>query len=108
MLSFVSIASELRPRPIYRAQKPVRDPLYRRFIKRSPCVACLKTWGVDPCHTGPHGTGQKACDLKCIPLCRKCHDAFDADPYGFASKHKLDVPALIARFNKFYSERIAA
>ena len=86
--AFVSSeATQIQPRPIYKAEKPVRDPLYRRFIKRLPCVAC---------------------DLKCIPLCRKCHEAFDADPYGFASKHKLDVPALIARFNKFYFERIAA
>lgn len=98
--------SEIRPRPIYRAEKPVRDPEYRRFIKRLPCSACLKTWGIDPAHTGPHGIAQKACDLKCIPLCRKCHNAFDSDPRGFADIHNLDIPRLIARFNQFYFEKI--
>ena len=51
---------QVQPRPIYTAVKPVRDPNYLRFIKRLPCVACLKTWWVDPCHTGPHGMGQKS------------------------------------------------
>lgn len=96
------IPQQIRPGPIYRAVKPVRDPEYRRLIKRLPCVACLRTWRVDPAHTGPHGTGQKACDLKCIPLCRKCHQKFDASPYTFAERHALDIPALIARLNSFY------
>src|SRR5690242_18358875 len=91
---------------IYRAVKPVRDPLYRRFIKSLPCLACLKTWGVDPAHTGPHGTGQKACDLKCIPLCRVCHQKFDADPYGFAATHGLDVSARIGQLNEFYRKHV--
>jgi hypothetical protein len=107
--AFVSSeASQIAPRPIYRAEKPVRDPRYRQFIKRLPCVACLKTWGIDPAHTGPHGITQKSCDLKCIPLCRRCHDKFDADPRGFAEREGLDIPALIARFNQFYREKIAA
>jgi hypothetical protein len=107
--AFVSSeAFDIKPRPIYKAEKPVRDQRYRQFIKRLPCVACLRTWGVDPAHTGPHGTGQKACDLKCIPLCRACHNKFDADPRGFAEREKLDIPALIARFNRFYQEKIAA
>lgn len=108
ILGIVHQASQINPRPIYQAQKPVRDPQYKRFIKRLPCVACLKTWGVDPAHTGPHGISQKGCDLKCIPLCRRCHAAFDADPQGFAEREKLDIPALIARFNRFYQEKIAA
>jgi len=103
-----SEASQIQPRPIYKAEKPVRDPQYKRFIKRLPCVACLKTWNVDPCHTGPHGMSTKSSDLSCIPLCRRCHDAFDADPYGFAEREALDIPVLIARFNQFYRERIAA
>lgn len=80
--------------------------MYRRFIKSLPCVACLKTWHVDPAHTGPHGTGQKACDLKCIPLCRRCHDLFDASPYTFAENHGLDIPAMIVKFNEFYRVKI--
>ena len=97
---------QINPGPIYRAQKPVRDREYLRFIKRLPCVACLRTWGIDPAHTGPHGLGQKACDLKTIPLCRRCHDEFDSGPLRFAEKHGLDIPALIARFNEFYRSKI--
>lgn len=97
----------VRPNPIYRGQKPVRDPEYRRFVKKLPCAVCLKTWNVDPCHTGGHGTGQKSCDLSCIPLCRKHHDEFDAAPRSFAEKHGLDVPALIAKLNQFYAAIVA-
>jgi len=66
--------SQLRPGTLYQGSKPIRDAEYRRFIKRLPCVGCDKTWWIDPAHTGPHGTGQKSCDLTCIPLCRPCHD----------------------------------
>jgi len=98
--------SQLRSGPVYHASKPVRDPEYKRFIKALPCVACLRTWSVDPCHTGPHGIGQKACDLKTIPLCRRCHGAYDADPREFIETWKLDIPALIARFNQFYQTKL--
>ena len=66
----------------------------------------MKTWGIDPCHTGPHGTSQKACDLTCIPLCRQHHREFDTAPYKFAEKFKLDIPALIQKFNTFYRSKI--
>ncbi len=92
--------------PIYQRHKPIRDELYRQFVKRLPCAACLKTWRIDPCHTGPHGIRQKSCDLSCIPLCRRCHDAFDANPLLFAERHRLDIPALILKLNKFYREKI--
>lgn len=98
--------AQIRPGQMYRAEKPVRDPAYRRFIKTLPCAACLKCSRVDPCHTGPHGIGQKSSDLSCIPLCRRCHQQFDSDPYGFAGKHHLEIPALIARLNEFYREKI--
>lgn len=98
----MSTPLQIRPRPPYQRCKPVRDPDYRRFIKRLPCVACLRTWHVDPAHTGPHGLGQKADDSNCIPLCRRCHDAYGANPRQFAERHQLDIPALIRRFNEFY------
>jgi len=96
-------ALRLRPRAIYQRSKPVRDREYLRFIKRLPCVACLRTWNVDPAHTGPHGLGQKASDLDTIPLCRRCHDEHDANPRQFAERFKLDIPGLIRRFNEFYN-----
>jgi hypothetical protein len=96
----------IRSERLYQPSKPVRDPLYKRFIKRLPCCACGKSWNVDPAHTGPHGTSQKSSDLSCIPLCRKCHDAFDAAPRDFAELKRLDVPALIAKLNQFWFEKL--
>ena len=45
----MSEAQQIRPGMLYQGTKPVRDPEYRRFIKRLPCVVCLKTWWIDPC-----------------------------------------------------------
>ena len=66
----------------------------------------MRTSWVDPCHTGPHATSQKSSDLDCIPLCRKHHIEFDAAPYEFAERHKLDIPALIRQFNQFYQTKL--
>lgn len=94
------IRSEIR----YWPSKPVRDPDYRRWVKRLPCAGCGRSWGVDPAHTGPHGMSQKASDLTCIPLCRRCHDAYDAEPQEFTEQHNLDISALIERLNRDYGE----
>lgn len=98
--------SQIRPQPLYAGSKPVRDPAYKRFIRALPCVACLKTWWIESCHTGGHGIGQKSSDWDCIPLCRACHALYDADPRGFAARLKLDIPALIQRFNTFYRTKL--
>ncbi len=103
----MSQPQQIRPGRLYIVQKPVRDPVYLRFIKSLPCVACLTRWNVDPCHTGPHGIGQKSCDLSCIPLCRRHHRKFDASPRQFAAEHRLNVPVLISRFNHFYQTKLA-
>lgn len=95
---------EVQQRPIYNAEKLVRSAHYRRFVKMLPCANCCRTRGIDPAHTGAHGLTQKSCDRKCIPLCRKCHDAYDADPQGKAAEWKLDVPALIAKLNTRYDQ----
>ncbi len=98
---------QISPGRIYRAQRPVRDPLYRRYVKRFPCIGCGRTWGIDPMHTGPHGLGQKSCDLTVLPGCRKCHEEFDADPRGFAEKKGLDIAALVEKFNGMYFREAA-
>ncbi len=97
---------QIVPGQIYRATKPVRDAKYRQFVKRFPCIGCGQTWGIDPMHTGPHGLGQKSCDLTVLPGCRNCHQEFDADPRGFALEHGLDVAKWVAWFNAAYRTRI--
>jgi hypothetical protein len=97
---------QLRPGPLYQGSKPARDPEYRRFIKRLPCVGCGTTWWIDPAHTGPHALNQKSDDRSCIPLCWKCHQEYDAYPWKFVFKYKLDIPALIEMFNSFYQAKL--
>lgn len=53
--------------------KPERLPNYRKFVRALPCAICSKTWGVEACHSGAHGIGQKSPDTSCIPLCAKHH-----------------------------------
>lgn len=87
---------------IFQHSRPIRDALYTRWIKTHPCCACHAWWAIDPCHTGPHSHGKKGCDLRCIPLCRKCHDAFDAAPFKFAARHGLDIEVLILTYRELY------
>lgn len=91
----------VRSERMYSGSAPVRDRKYLLWIKRQASVVS-GFGGCDPCHTGPHATGQKSSDLTAIPLTQKEHDAFDADPRGFAELHGLDIPALIQEFNEMY------
>jgi hypothetical protein len=94
------IRSEIR----YWPSKPIRNPEYRRWVKKLPCAACGRSWGIDPAHTGPHGLSQKSSDSTCIPLCRQCHDALDAAPQAFAEQRQIDIPVLIERLNRDYHQ----
>ena len=94
----------IRSEHMYSGSKPVRDPKYLQWIKRQASV--VSGFGpCDPCHTGPHATGQKSSDLSAIPLTRREHDQFDADPRGFAELHGLDIPNLILQFNELYAQQ---
>jgi hypothetical protein len=101
-------ASDVARRPIYRAEKPVRDPLYKRWIKQFPCIFCDSVRDIDPCHTGPHGYGSKSSDFSCLPGCRKCHDLFDADPRGFAAAKGIEVAVEIQKFNNLWQQKRSA
>ena len=92
---------------LYRGAKPARDDAYLKFIRKFPCLGCGRTSGIDACHTGPHGISQKASDLSCIPLCRKCHKLFDAAPRDWATKKDLLIPEIIQYFNRLYERRAA-
>jgi hypothetical protein len=98
--------TQANPGPMYAGKKPVRDPLYLKFIRQLPCLVCLTRWFIHACHTGPHGTGQKSCDYSTIPLCRRHHREFDRAPRKFAERYKLDIPALIQMFNSFYRTKV--
>lgn len=102
----MNFPQQIRPGQMYQGKRPARDREYLKFIKRLPCVACLKTWWIDPAHTGPHALRQKSSDLDTIPLCRRCHAEFDQCQWRFAERHHLDIPALIQMFQHFYNEKL--
>ncbi len=97
---------QLATGPVYRATKPIRDEARRRFCKRYPCIGCGQTWGIDAMHSGSHGLGQKSCDTTTLPGCRKCHDAFDADPRGFAREHGLNIRSEVRKMNALYKKHV--
>jgi hypothetical protein len=66
-------AYQIDPRPLLKSRKPVRNQAYRRFIASQACCVCGQNWQIEAAHTGPHAHSQKACDLKCIPLCQSDH-----------------------------------
>jgi hypothetical protein len=71
-------ASQVAPRLLVRSMKPVRNRAYLAFIRKQPCCVTGRTWGVEACHTGPHGLSQKASDLDAIPLTREFHQLLDS------------------------------
>lgn len=66
-------ASQVAPRVMIRSTKPVRNRAYRKFVASQACCVCGQNWRIEAAHTGPHAHSQKACDLKCIPLCEPDH-----------------------------------
>ncbi len=97
---------QVRPGALTPHAKPVRDPGYLRFIRSFACLVCRPLrYFVDACHTGPHGVSQKACDLTCIPLCRKHHQEYDRNPRQFEKAHRLNVATRVAGFNAEYRRR---
>ena len=53
-------------------------------------------------------TNHEVSDFSAIPLTRREHDQFDADPRGFAELHGLDIPNLILQFNELYAQQTEA
>ena len=89
-------------RQLHKWVKPLRDSLYRAYIRTFPCCACGQNWWIDACHTGPHALSKKASDSTCIPLCRKCHEAYDKAPARFAASHHMNVEDLTQFFRHCY------
>lgn len=102
-------AYQVNPGAMYQRQQPGRNEDYLKWIRKQPCVVCGSSWNVESAHTGAHGLGQKSSDLSCLPLCRKHHRTADASlhvlgPVKFAELHQLDIPSLIARFNRLFQD----
>lgn len=57
-----------------RCVPPVRTPKFMEFVRKHPCCHCHAPPRSDPHHVGREGLSQKVDDLRCVPLCRMCHD----------------------------------
>ena len=83
--------------------KPERSEAYKAWIRTLPCLLCGTTRGIEPCHTGPHGMGQKASDFTCVPACAWHHrhgkDAIDVLGKRFGEHHGIDMDELRERLN---------
>jgi hypothetical protein len=84
--------------------KPYRSTVYRAYIRSFPCLVCGTRFGVECCHVGPHGLGQKSSDKYSVPLCRRHHrtgnDALDKiGRRRFEQLHNLDLNAIIAKLS---------
>jgi len=106
-------ASQVNPRPIYQAEKPVRDEKYKAFLRKLCCVICGSYRAVEAAHFGAHGLSQKASDLDTLPLCRWHHRTGPQSYHKlgarrFVAFYKLDVHKHQERLRTFYRERIAA
>jgi len=93
------------------SQRP-RDFAFMSWIKCQQCAVCEKlrliNFGtVYAHHAGQRGTGQKADDRTCIPLCWRHHDRGSSSSIHTLGKrfwgtYGLDRAALIAEYNERY------
>ena len=72
-----------------------RDPAYRAWVRQWPCCVCRTESNIEAAHTGPHGLGNKASDIRVVSLCTAHHRG----PYGldrigrtkFEEKYNIDL-----------------
>jgi len=68
----------------------IRTEEYMRRIRKLPCCVCNAPAPSDPHHphgVGYRGTGSKAPDVWCIPLCRAHHDELHHDRVAWEDKY---------------------
>jgi len=102
MEKIFSIASKM-----YRAIRPVRSPHYLAWVRSFPCIACgTQKKSRDAAHVGPHGMGQKACDLSTVPACRSCHQQLHRmGRLKFEMLHGIDLFLAIDQLQDSYTKR---
>ena len=90
-----SVEGLARQRP--RAAATPRSEEYRRFVRRYGCAVCERP--ADAHHAfGEKGTGSKASDFTCVPLCREHHAKWhQLGPGRF--EEKFDIQLLEVAFN---------
>jgi hypothetical protein len=84
---------------------PTRGEGYKAWIRTLPCLVCHQTPS-EAAHTGRDGgTGQKASDSSCVPLCA-LHHTVGGDSYHqvgrvrFARRFRLNLEDEVKRLNQ--------
>lgn len=113
ILGNVQGAFEISPRPIYKAEKPIRDPKYLAMVRKLCCIVCGSYRLVEAAHFGAHGIGQKSSDHDALPLCLKHHQTGPHSYHVLGARrfiefHALDVRKHQKRIQKFYRKKVAA
>jgi hypothetical protein len=72
----VAPLAERRYAPIPKPARPVRSRRYLAFVRSHPCCSCGALAPSEAHHWGPRAVGEKTDDLRTVPLCRRCHDAW--------------------------------
>lgn len=117
------------PRSAFRTRRPERAGRpawkcaedFKRWLRKLPCAGCMHVWSdanpiiaahVDHAGQGTRdskGTGTKAADRHCIPLCNECHRRQHNHgwPRFEQSLPGKDAPALAARYWQEWPGRLA-
>jgi hypothetical protein len=95
-----------------RRRKPRRGPdqaeAYRACVRRQPSAVSGSERGIEACHTGPHGFGQKSSGYTCIPLTHGEHmELHRIGPRQFQAKYGIDFDVVIEGLFTEWSAREA-
>jgi hypothetical protein len=95
-----------------RRRRPRRGPdqaeAYRAWVRRQPSAVSGSEGGIEACHTGPHGFGQKSSGYTCIPLTHEEHaELHRIGPRTFQAKYGIDFAIVIEGLFTEWSERQA-
>jgi hypothetical protein len=96
---------QVAQRPLYIQAPPVRSEDYKRWIRSWPCLVCVTWRRIEACHVGPHGLGQKASDLKTVPLCKEHHAELHQGVQEFQERHQIELADVVAMFNALWIAR---
>src|ERR1035437_9152025 len=92
-----------------RRRRPRRGPdqaeANRAWVRREPSAVSGSERGIEACHTGPHGFGQKSSGYTCIPLTHEEHaELHRIGPRKFQAKYGIDFAIIIEGLFTEWSE----
>jgi len=92
----------------YPKQKAFRSKKYLEFIRKQPCIICLKNeTEAHHCREFNSGIGIKPSDTFSIPLCREHHyEIHNIGKNSFYGRHEIDIYRELHRLTSRFIEDI--